>query len=70
MKLTRCSLNLFSKRKTASTLFSQALAEAAKEMSEEMGYPVKEQDKIKRFTGLFPGPSPLESLDGQTRQDS
>lgn len=66
MKLVTCILNLLSKRKTSSTLFSEALAEAAREMSEEMGYSIKEQDNVKRFTGRFSDSLPLESSDGQT----
>ena len=45
VKLITFILRLFSKRKTRVALFSEALAEAASEMSEEMGYQVKEQDK-------------------------
>jgi len=46
VKLITFILNLFSIRKTYSTLFSEALAEAVKEMSEEMGYHFKDEDKV------------------------
>jgi len=69
VKLITFIQNLFSKQKTYSTLFSEALAEGIKEMSEEMGYHFKDQDKVKRFTGLPPDPLPLESADGKTGQD-
>jgi len=42
MKLFTFILNLFSKRKTYSTLFSEALAEGVKESSKEMGYDFKD----------------------------
>ena len=64
MKLITFIRNLFSIQKTYSTLFSEALAEGIKEMSEEMGYHFKNQDKVKCFTGLPPSPLPLESADG------
>lgn len=69
MSLITFMRTLFSKRKTYSTLFSEALAEGIKEMSEEMGYHSKDQDKVKRFTGILPDPLPLESTDGKTGQD-
>ena len=46
MKLITFILNLFSKQKTFSTLFSEALAEGVREMSEEMGYHFKDEDKV------------------------
>ena len=69
MNLITFIRNLFSIRKTCSTLFSEALAEGIKEMSEEMGYHSKDQDKVKHFTGLLPDPLPLESTDDKTGQD-
>jgi hypothetical protein len=45
MKLITFILNLFSKRKTYSTLFSEALTEGIKEMFEEMGYHFNNDDK-------------------------
>ena len=61
--------NLFSIRKTYSTLFSEALAEGIKEMSEEMSYHPKDHDKVKCFTGLLPDPLPPASTDRKTGQD-
>ena len=64
VKLITFIRDLLSIRKTYSTLFSEALAEGIKEMSVEMGYHFKDQDKVKCFTGFPPSPLPLESADG------
>jgi len=69
VKLITFIRNLLSIRKTYSTLFSEALAEGIKEMSVEMGYHFKDQDKVNRITGLLPDPLQLESADGKTSQD-
>ena len=69
VKLITFIRNLFSIRRTYSTLFSEALTEGIKEMGEEMGYHFKDQDKVNRITGLLPDPLQLESADGKTSQD-
>ena len=61
--------NLFSIRKIYSTLFSEALAEGIKEMSEEMSYHPKDHDKVKHLTGLLPDSLPPASTDSETGQD-
>ena len=69
MKLITYIIKLFSKRKSFSTLFSEALAEAVIEVSEEMGYHFEEQDKVKHFTEIPPHPSPLEIAEDKFGQD-
>jgi hypothetical protein len=46
MKFITFIINLFSKRKSYSALFSKALAEAIKETIEEMGYHLNDEDEL------------------------